>query len=326
LWLRLCSGLGQPPIWYVRLMAGDQGLLERIELLGETYQVQTEIVDAAAGKLRTVVFAGGQVVALREATLHGGSALDADPESLQELLVAHHRLVIRTFIRRTEGFEARRQASPPPDVEASKVVMPEEAPGSQVPSLPPVPEDPGLCDGLDVRRLYGELRYRIERRPDGPRSGSPATTPAAAVDPPEEAIRKRLRRALTALRWVVQQPQFRNIRLDEQARFARLEERISLWDQAGANPEEAEWIWTEVVFFCGYVAEVNQRADLLQFDGQVVAWGLDTLSRHGPDRARLRPLQWLFGRDRELDLLLASEAEATAEEWRERLLELAGQG
>lgn len=298
-------------------MSEDQGLLERFDLLGETYVVQTEIVDASAGKLRTSVFSGGQVVAMREATLHGGSALDADPESLQDLLAAHHRLVIRTFIKRTEGFEARRQTSPFPETSPIKAVIPAAPDDRRGPTLPPVPEDPALSDGLDVRRLFGELRYRIEGNPAGPGGRE-------AGEQPPQGIRERLHRVRNALRWVVKQPQFRSIRLDEQARFTLLEERISVWADAGANPDEAQWIWTEVVAFCSYVAEVNQRADLLQFDGRVVAWGLDAISRVGPDVARLKPLQWLFGRDRELDLLLVGDVQAGAEEWRAHLLRLTG--
>lgn len=284
-------------------VSDDPGLLETFDLLGETYQVQTEMVDVARGRLRTAVFCRGRVVAMGEATLHGGVDLDSDADSLQALLIAHHRLVISGFIKRTRGFEQRHppgpeEAAPPAPPTATVDTEPETV------SLPPMPEDPALSDGLDVRRLFGELRQRIERRaPD-----------EEGVDL-DEGRRQRLERARAALAWVVTQPQFRNIRLDEQARFSLLEERIGRWAEAGSNPDEAEWIWTEVVAFCGYVAEVNQRADLLEFDRRVVAWGRSALRRHGPDLGHLKPLRWLFGRDRELDRLLTGDVETGVGEW-----------
>ncbi len=289
------------------------GLLESVEILGETFVVQTEMVDVASGRLRTVVFCRGQVAAHNEATLHGGSAVDGDAESLHELLAAHHRLVIRTFIRRTRSFADRQAAGPAASPARVRPYVP-PLPTAAV-SLPPIPEDPALGDGLDVRHLYGELRHRIELHG--------AETPAGDHD---QELCARLDRVREALAWVVGQPQFRTIRLDEQARFTLLADRVERWAAAGANPDEAEWIWTDVVAFCGYVAEVNLRADLLEFDQRVIAWGLAALARHGPDLPHLKPLQWLFGRDRALDLLLAGDHPGSADEWFDRLTRLAGDG
>jgi hypothetical protein len=180
--------------------------------------------------------------------------------------------------------------------------------------MPPLPEDPALADGLDVRRLFGEVRLRV-----GLLTEDPPNPPAAADDPMRElelmvsgatpsaaepTRMERVEKAAKVLAWATQESCFGRVRVDEQVRFHLVKERIERWVAAGRDPSDAESVWSEVVKFCGYIAEINLRADLLEFDRRLVLWGLASIERKGVSKSTLKPLSWLFGRDGEFDLLL----------------------
>lgn|GEM_PF-5629668 len=287
------------------------GRVDRVELQGEWFEVQTELVDPGSGKIRTSIFRAGVVVAVNEATLRSVAALAHDPESLQEVVALHHQHVLDGFVGRTRSFAERLRSADPVDpvgparawAAASEVEVESEA------EVPPLPEDPAVGDGVDIRRLFGEMRRRMTGSSEG----------GAACTPGEGDRRDRLRRAGEALAWATSQPRFTRARVDEQVRFHLLADRISSWERHGSNPEEADWIWTEVVAFCAYVGEISLRSELLDFDRRLVLWALRALERHGATRATLQPLEWLYGRDPELDDLLTRRPAVPAATWANQL-------
>jgi hypothetical protein len=291
------------------------GFVDRVELHGERYEVQTELVDPDEGRVRSAIFHSGRVVAVNEVWLRKDAArLASDPDAVGAMVARHHRHVVDGFVGRTRSFLERLRSGPP---QAPAPPPPAALPSAEAaPDMPPFPEDPALADGVDLRRLYGELRLRVAGHPSSPPAEGAAhgAAPARAAD-----LCARLDRAIGALAWAVEQPRFRRARLDEQARFHLLRDRIEAWTRYGRNPEEAEWIWTEIVVFCDYVSEISHRFELVEFDRQLVSWGFRALDLHGPTRATLKPLEWLFGRDPGLDALLAAPDGAGAEAWTEAL-------
>jgi hypothetical protein len=285
------------------------GFVDQVELHGETYQIQTELVEPARGRVRTVIFHAGRVVATNEVALRSVAALSGDPDSVREVVLLHHRHVVDGFVGRTHSFVERLRAGAPRVETTTPPVAPSPALDSGEVEMPPFPEDPALGDGLELRRLFGQLRRRIEGRSAARRVAN------APTDDRGLELCSRLDRVAEALAWALEQPSLQRARVDEQVRFHLLQERFTAWVEHGRNPAEAEWIWTEVVVFCDYVSEISHRAELVDFDRRLVQWGLRALGRHGPSRATLKPLEWLFGRDAELDKLLASQSSATAEVW-----------
>ena len=57
----------------------------------------------------------------------------------------------------------------------------------------------------------------------------------------------------------------------------------------------------------------------MDFDRRLVLWALRALERHGATRATLQPLEWLFGRDRQLDDLLVNRPAVPAATWANHL-------
>ncbi len=281
----------------------EAGFLDRVELEGDSYQVQTELVDPESGRVRSVVFHGGQVVAVNEARLHGVDGGVIDPQVVRDLVGLHHEVVLEGFVRRIQGFAERTAARV--DRPAAPVVAPAPVAAGPAPDLeldiPPIPEDPALADSIEVRRMFAEFRAQ-------------ATVAAADAD-----ASTRVGHAAAALTWLHDQPRFGRARIDEQARVHLLMERTGEWEAAGRPPAGAEQIWTEVIVFCAYVAEVNNRADLIVFDRQLLCWGLRALRARGPSRSTLKPMQWLRGRDDELDALLGAGDAQPAEVWRQVL-------
>ncbi len=292
------------------------GCVDRLDLHGESYQVQTELVDPGAGRVRTLIFHAGRIVATSEAVLAEAATLFYDPDGVRAVVARHHQQVVDGFVGRTRTFFDRLHSAQQ-GVEEVHAAPAAPAAGPPQPALeleaemPPFPEDPAVGDGLELRRLFGELRLRIEGRAEG----QPAHPPGDQGGDRGTAICLRLERVRDALDWALAHPSFGRARIDEQARFNVISGRVDAWAEHGSNPDEAEWIWTEVVVFCDYVSEISHRAELVEFDRRLVRWGLRALDRHGPTRSTLKPLGWLFGRDRDLDDALAAPHALPAEAW-----------
>ncbi len=284
---------------------GDLGFVDRVEVLGDVYEVQTELVEVVEGRVRTVVFHHGRVVGMSTARLHGGGSGGAQGE-LQEMVRLHHELVLGAFTKRTcrleerslEGEPAATPRSPAWAVAAAEAHL----------EMPPIPEDPALADGLEVRRMYGELRRRIRD---------------AAVQAGDR-VGEWLDRAAEALERLRNEPRFGRIRLDEQARINVLAERIQAWRAAGRPPGPAADLHVDVELFCAYVWEINNRRDILEFDRRLLGWALATLESGGGARSIRKPLVWLRGRDVHLDDLLDRPEPPAPDEWRMHLERIRG--
>lgn len=299
-------------------MTNEIGIHEKVDLLGQSFDIQTELVDLATETVRTVIFHRGEVAAHREGRprelSEGGS------DDLEERLREYHRKALERFVRRTLSFEARAAGA-----ELERDVLPAAAVGQreEAPELPPIPEDPALADTIEVRRLVGKLLARLDLAPldsenpakqehgwrgwighlgrrlgDGTRSSTSSS---------------KLEETRLALSWAVAQPRFQRVRMDEQVLFRLLRERIDNWNTGDREAEEAERLWQEVVAFCDYLREINLRSDLLEFDRGLLGWAIAEIDRAGSCRSVHRPLRWILGRDRRLDTLLEADEIADTE-------------
>ena len=76
-------------------------------------------------------------------------------------------------------------------------------------------------------------------------------------------------------------PFFSEIRIDEQMRCHLLRDEIGEWLDGPRDPKEANRIWSEVVAFKNYLAEVNHRSELVAFDRRMIEWALAEVKRRG---------------------------------------------
>ena len=299
------------------------GVLQKIELLGQNYEVQTELVDAELGAVRTVIFHGGQAVANMQSRLRVSGEGGTFEEAVEGALARYHQLMVDGFVMRTLRYEERRGS--PTGIEARgvmEVVAPARSEAAVDVLMPPLPEDPALADGLDVRRLFGEVRLRVGLAEEDPLPAAPTRNdPLRELEllagrgrssrPASRPLR--VETAAGVFAWATREPRFTRVRVDEQVRFHIIKERIEGWVAAGRDHATADGIWGEIVKFCGYLAEINLRADLIDFDRRLVAWGLSSLRRKRGSGGMMKPLTWLLGRDAELDLLLGRKPPPEAE-------------
>lgn len=294
-------------------MAGA-GCIDLVDVDGEAYQVQTELTDPERGRVRTVIFRHGSVVAVNESTLRSVVELAGDEESIREVVDLHHSHLLHSFVSRTSSFVERLRTGQRPAPTAVRPAPAVSAPAADTADeieMPPYPEDPALADGLDVRRLFAMVWRRI----GGPGSLARPGDARASAQPQTDAMEAGLVRAADALAWALEQPALQRARVDEQAHFHLLRDRVVAWAEQGRDPSAVEWIWNEVVVFCQYVREINHRAELLSYDRSLAQWARRALRRHGPTRATLKPVSWLLGRDPELDELLESGADVPLQVW-----------
>jgi hypothetical protein len=289
------------------------GSLDLVALDGEIYQVQTELTDAARGRVRTVIFHDGAVVAVNQSELQSAVERAGDAAGVREIVERHHQRVLRGFVAHTSRFVERlhggqvQPASPAATPQARST--PTADIGDEL-ALPPVPDDPALADAIDVRRLFALVWRRIRG------TALPASVgPTAGLELAGPAVAESLDRAAEALAWAVEQPGLQRARIDEQARFHLLRGRVAAWVERGRDPAAVSLLWREVVLFSQYVSEINLRAELIAYDRELIAWARGSLLRQGPGRSTLKPLAWLFGRDPEVDELLAGGTEAPADVW-----------
>jgi hypothetical protein len=297
-------------------MTNEIGIHEKVDLLGQSFDIQTELVDLDTETVRTVIFHRGEVAAHREGRLRALSESGGD--DLEERLREHHRKALERFVKRTLGFEARAAGA---EIERDALPAASVGKGEEAPELPPIPEDPALADTIEVRRLVGKLLARLDLAPlvseneaeqrDGWRGWIGHLGRRLAGGTRSWTSASKLEEARQALSWTVAQPRFQRVRMDEQVLFRLLRERIDDWYSGDRDAEEAKRLWTEVVALCDYLREINLRSDLLEFDRILLNWAIAELDRAGSSRSVHRPLQWILGRDHRLDTLL--EADETAD-------------
>jgi len=220
-------------------------------------------------------------------------------ESLRALMKEHHSQVIERTLERVELYQERkRNGSPvappkPPerpafDAEQAKNVAP-----------PSEEERNAAASAVRIRRIFGKLRLRLTLR----------------AEVADAEIERRLETAARGFAWIMSLPTFQEIRLDEQMRCHLVSDQVNGWLGGDRDPAQAAAIWSEIVTFNAYVAEINNRAELIAFDRQLLTWAAFQVQTQGMTDEILDRLQWVSGRDTELDKLLDRPAEVDAGAW-----------
>lgn len=147
----------------------------------------------------------------------------------------------------------------------------------------------------EVRRRYARLRHDVlqaERRyRDDPRA--------------------RLRGAATALSRLMVDGVYRKLRISDRAQLRRLQARLAVWLRGGgdeAEDDDGEHLWQDIMAVVRLLSQVNQRADLVHADRELVAACLEELERRRQVPTLpgwcLQSLEDLRGRDETVDALL----------------------
>ena len=271
------------------------GLNQEVNFLGKTFHFQTELTRQRGLYIRTEVFVGGKVVATREKRLDRTRLRELDDEGLRTLMKEQHNQVIERTLERVKTYQERKQSPPRP-----AAGLPAFDGQSAENFVPPSEETRAAASSaVRIRRIFGRFRLRLGL--------------GSRVPPAELAAR--LATAARGFSWIVSSPTFREIRLDEQMRCHLVRDRVSAWLAGERDPEVAKEIWSEIVAFNDYVAAINNRAELIAFDRQLLAWAAFQVQNHGMSAEVLDQLQWLAGRDRELDELLDKPDGVAREAW-----------
>ena len=274
------------------------GLNQEVTVLGRTFHFQTELTRKEELYIRTEIFVGGKIVATRESLLAREQRAKLDDDEIRALMKEHHALVIESTLKRVETYQSRK-----PALEDTGPIEPIQAFDVQkAESLGPPDSDmrDAVSSAIRIRRIFGKVRLRLGLEPVLP----------------EDEITGRLATASRGFAWVIGTPTFEEIRVDEQMRCHLVSEQVNDWLASEAkDPAEAKRIWSEIVRFNDYVAEINNRADLIAFDRQLLMWTALQIQQAGISDMILDHLQWLAGRDLQLDKLLDRPREVASKAW-----------
>lgn len=167
--------------------------------------------------------------------------------------------------------------------------------------------------GRRIRSYYA--RFRREIHGDGPPS------------PPQ--IRGRLQSAAASIAKLIGRDFYGDLRVNDRAGLLELQQRLLAWLRGsdGYDARSGRRLWQDLDGFAFLLREINQRSELVEADGQIVAQGLEALSGSDPSPGLLsddllQRLELLRGRSDGIDRLLASPVEREAKAWREPLLRL----
>lgn len=269
------------------------GLNQEVEVLGRTFHFQTELSGSVPPIIRTEVFVGGKVVATRESRL-GRHHAELGEDGLKTRMKDHHHKVVDGFLSRARNYHER--------ASHERAGVPLSDSGDSLPPSPILRE--AASSALAIRRMFGKLRL-----------GVGLTTPITA-----ENIADRLERAARGFAWVVKSPTFSEIRVDEQVHFHLVKDQVDTWLASTGLLPDAVRIWSEIVSLNDYLAEINDRAELLAFDRQVLRWALvDVETKQAIDEPVLEELRGLFGRDLALDEALNGADTSDPRHWVELL-------
>ncbi|MEM7582514.1 MAG: hypothetical protein AAF560_03970 [Acidobacteriota bacterium] len=274
------------------------GLNQEVTVLGRTFHFQTELTRKPDLHIRTEVFVGGKVVATREHQLLVPPP--ADEEAVRSAMKEQHKRVIESTLQRAKRYQDRRGEAP-----ASTTSQPApHVPNfdiQQARNLGPPSSDQraAVASAIRIRRIFGKFRLRLGL-------GQPMTN---------SEIAERLETAARGFAWIKSSPTFEEIRLDEQMRCHLVGEQVDQWLAGDRNLQRAKEIWSGIVRFNDYVTEINHRAELVEFDHQLLMWTAFQVRDGGMSDAVLDHLQWLSGRSTELDRLLDKPQGVSDETW-----------
>ncbi len=272
------------------------GLNQEVNVLGRTFHFQTELTRDLF--IRTEVFVGGKVVATRENRLAEAAGPGRfDEEGLRAVMKEQHGRVIERTLERVKAYQEkkgeRKDQGPPATLPAF------DAQPAESFVLPSDEVREAASSAIRIRRIFGKLRLRL---------GLEREVPAAE-------LAGRLETASRGFAWIVRSPTFQEIRLDEQMRCNLVREQVDAWLVSDRDPARAARIWAEIVTFNDYVAAINHRAELIVFDRQLLAWAAYRVQHGRMSTEVLDHLQWLAGRDLELDQLLDKPDGVTDQIW-----------
>ena len=266
----------------------SSGINQDIEILGKVFHLQTQVCATPEPSIRTEVFLGGKLVATRDADL-AGPAEDLPENERRRLLKEHHQKILNSIVERARSYRPRKEPTAPKrDVEP-------------LPFTGPVPIRPsGKVDiALRVRRILERFRSRL----------------GISLAKTSTDLGKRLERAAKGFDWVLQSPDFEEIRIDEQVRFNLLKDQIDEWLEGSRHEDQGRRIWNEVEQFNDYLSGINDREELAAFDRDQVRWALSKVEAMGMTDQLLPHLDMLRGRDVALDRLMDSGTSVGNEVW-----------
>ncbi len=269
------------------------GLNQEVHVFGKAFHFQTELTRKGDLYARTEIFVGGKVVATREHRLEHGDRLD--DESLRALMKKHHNRVIERTLERIRRYqETKRPASQQPaTLPAFDSPNPEDF-------APPSDEVRQAAAGaVRIRRIFGRFRLRL----------------GLGEEVAPEQLAERLETASRGFTWILNSPTFQELRLDEQIRCHLASEQVRGWLAGERDVAKAKEIWAEIAAFEAQVTAINNRAELRAFDRQLLTWAAYRVQSEGMSAEIFDQLQWLAGRDPELDGLLDSPDDVPAETW-----------
>ncbi len=274
------------------------GLNQEVSVLGRTFHFQTELTRKGNHLfIRTEVFVGGKVVATRENRLDraaGPGRLDEDGR--RAIMKEQHGRVIERTLERVKAYQEKKGEQKPETPLASLPAFDAQSAGN----FPPPSEETrqAASSAVRIRRIFGKLRLRLGLE----------QVPAAELP-------KRLETAARGFAWIIKSPTFEEIRLDEQMRCNLVSDQVNAWLASGRDPARAAEIWAEIMTFNDYVAAINHRAELIAFDRELLTWSAYRVQSGGMSTEILDQLQWLAGRDPELDQLLDKPDDVAREIW-----------
>jgi hypothetical protein len=273
------------------------GLNQDVEVLGKTLHVQTELSGGRELSIRTEVFLGGKLVATREQELEEGER-DRGEAHLRALMKEQHQKILESVVERAKRYQERRAEEPAPG-ETSLDEAPVPPFQGEAGGPPSVAGQGSVEIALRVRRLFEKFRLRLGELPEHP----------------GEHVDAYLERAAHAFAWILGSPLFPEIRIDEQVRFNLLKDQVDEWLHGGRSAERGVEIWSEILTFNRYLAQVNNRGELAAFDRDLLSWSLRKLETEGMTERVLEHLAMIYGRDAELDLLLERPLGVSDEVW-----------
>ncbi len=273
------------------------GLNQEVSVLGRTFHFQTELTRKGDLYIRTEVFVGGKVVATRENRLELAGLGRLDEEGLRAVMKEQHGRVIERTLERVKAYQVKKGERPRETRPATLPAFDARHAASFV--LPSEETREAASSAVRIRRIFGKLRLRL---------GLEREVPAAE-------LAGRLETASRGFAWITKSPTFQEIRLDEQLRCNLVSDQVNAWLASDRDPARAAEIWAEIVTFNDYVAAINHRAELIVFDRQLLAWAAYRIQNGGMSADILDQLQWLAGRDPELDQLLDEAGGVSDQIW-----------
>ncbi len=274
------------------------GLNQEVSVLGKTFHFQTELTRKGDLFVRTEVFVGGKVVATRENRLDRKGRGKLDEEGLRNLMKEQHNRVIERTLERVKSYQEKKGQQQPQAPPAAS--LPAFDGGQAKSFVPPSDETrQAASSAVRIRRIFGRFRLRLGL--------------GSAVPPAD--LGRRLEIAARGFAWIIKSPTFQEIRLDEQLRCNLVSDQVKAWLAGDRDDARAAQIWSEIVTFNDYVAAINNRAELLLFDRQLLSWAAFQVQNRGMSSSVLDQLQWLAGRDPELDELLDKPDGVADEIW-----------